>query len=188
MINLIPQTEKKKMVKEFYYKLVILFFMVGSFSFFVIFISILPSYFLSSVRKNIVNDKLEIQKKEPVSQPAQKTLSVIKDLNNKLDLIESARKNKFTISERVINAVLLKKIPGIKITHISYEKNPLIKGPDSDEVNQKISIQGSASSREVLLLFRQTLEDSTVLKQIDLPISNFVKGSNIQFYLSLIPT
>jgi len=186
MINLIPQAEKKLMVKFFYYKLVILFFIICGFSLFIVFVSILPSYFLSSVKKNIVINQLESQKNEPVPLPDQKTLSVIKDLNNKLDLIEVARKNKFTVSEKVINAVLLKKIAGIKITSITYENNSL-QEPDPKKASQKISIQGNASSREVLLLFRQALEDSPALKQVNLPISNFVKGSDIKFYLSLIP-
>ena len=186
MINLIPQTEKKLMVKKFYYKLLILFFIMGGFSFFIFFISILPSYFLSSVRKNIVINKIETQKNEPVPLPAQQTLSVIKDLNKKLDIIETARKNKFTISEKVVNAILTKKISGIKITNISYENN-ISASKDPKQSGQKISIQGNAPSREVLLLFRQALEDSASFKQVDLPISNFVKGSDIQFYLSLIP-
>ena len=121
-----------------------------------------------------------MQKSEPVPLPDQQTLLAIKDLNNKLTLIENAQNNKFVISEKVINAIILKKIPKIKITDISYE-NDSLKG-------KKISIQGNAPSREILLLFRQALEDSVAFKQVDLPISNFVKGSNIQFYLSLIPS
>ncbi len=180
MINLIPKEEKKKIIKGSYYKLLILFLVLGSVSFLLALVAILPSYFLSSVRNNIVNTKLEMQKSEPVPLPDQQTLLAIKDLNNKLTLIENAQNNKFVISEKVINAIILKKILEIKITAISYENDPL-KG-------KKISIQGNAPSREILLLFRQALEDSVAFKQVDLPISNFVKGSNIQFYLSLIPS
>ena len=180
MINLIPKEEKKKIIKGFYYKLLILFLVLGGVSFLISLVAILPSYFLSSVRNNIVNAKLEMQKSEPVPLPDQQTLLAIKDLNNKLTLIENAQNNKFVISEKVINAIILKKIPKIKITDISYE-NDSLKG-------KKISIQGNAPSREILLLFRQALEDSVAFKQVDLPISNFVKGSNIQFYLSLIPS
>ena len=178
MINLIPKEEKRKMVTYFYYKLVILFLVMGSFSFFIFFLATLPSYFLSSVKNNIINNKLETQKKEPVPLIDQQTLLVIKDLNNKLDLVENAEKSKFAVSEKVINTIILKKLPNIKINNISYES-------DSSK-GKKISIQGIASSREVLLSFRQALEESAAFKQVDLPISNFVKGSNIQFYLSLI--
>ncbi len=186
MINLIPKEEKKKIAQLFYYKLAVLFLTTAGLSFLVVSAAILPSYFLSSVKNNIVNAKLEMQKSEPVPLPDQETLSAIKDLNNKLDLIENAENGKFTISEKVINAIVLKKISDIKITDISYENDPS-KGLENSQKSKKISIQGNAPSREVLLLFRKALEDSTAFRQVDLPISNFVKGSDIQFYLSLIP-
>lgn len=184
MINLIPKEEKKKMVRNFYYKLVVLFLVMASISALIVSIAILPSYFFSSVKNNIVKAKLEIQKKEPVPLPDQQTLVVIKDLNNKLGLIEQAQNNEFTVSKKVVNAIILKKMPEIKITNIFYE-NDLQNGSPK---GKKISIQGTAPSREVLLSFRLALENDNNFKQVDLPISNFVKGSNIQFYLSLIPS
>ena len=179
MINLIPNAEKKEMIKGFYYRLAVLFLIIAGASFLIACVAILPSYFLSSVKNRIVNTKLEIQKSEPAPVPNSQTLVVIKDLNTKLTLIEKTQNSKFTIFKEVINTIILKKTPNIKITDISYESDPL-KG-------RKIGIQGNAPSREVLLLFRQKLEDDATFKNVDLPISNFVKGSNIQFYLSLIP-
>ena len=78
------------------------------------------------------------------------------------------------------NEILLKKSPNIKITRISYK--------DDLKTGKKIDIEGLAPNREVLLLFRRALEDSTVFSKVDLPISNFIKGSNIKFHLSLIPS
>ena len=179
MINLIPNAEKKETIKDFYYRLVVLFFIMAGISFLIAFVAILPSYFLSSTKNRIVNTKLEMQKSEPVPVLNSQTLVVIKDLNTKLTLIEKTQNSKFTILKEIINAIVLKKMSNIKITDISY-KNDLLKG-------KQISIQGNAPSREVLLLFRQKLEDDTTFKSVDLPISNFIKGSNIQFYLNLIP-
>ena len=183
MINLIPNKEQKEIVRGFYYRLVVLFLMLVGTSFLVIFGAILPSYFLSSVEVNLVNVKLETQAKMPVPAPQEQTLLAIKDLNNKLTLIEKAENNKFIVSQKVISAIILKKLPGIKITDISYENN----SGSGTPLGRKVSIQGIAPSREVLLLFRQALEDDVAFKSVDLPISNFIKGSNIQFYLSLIP-
>jgi hypothetical protein len=179
MINLIPKEEKKKMTLGFYYRLAVLFLAMLDFCILVFFICLLPSYFLSSVKDNTINLKLDIQKKEPLPLLGEQSLSVIKDINNKLDLVENAEQNKFPLSIKVINAILLNKRLDIKITQISYENDPIL--------GKKISLVGTAPSREVLLLFRQTLEDNSTFKNVDLPISNFVKGSNIQFYLNLIP-
>lgn len=179
MINLIPKEEKKKIIKNFYYRLVILFFSVVSAVIFVSLLAILPSYFLSSARSNIVNLKLEVQKSEPVPSPQEETLTVIKDLNTKLSLIEKNSNKQFLISQKVIDAILARKMSNIKITNISYQND--------SSTGTKISIQGIAPSREVLLSFRLALEGDKLFKQVDLPISNFIKGSNIQFSLSLIP-
>lgn len=180
MINLIPKEEKKRMTIGFYYKLAVLFLMMLDFCILIAFICILPSYFISSIKETLINTKLENQKNEPLPLFDQQTLAAIKDINSKLNLVENSEKNKFLLSEKVINTILLKKRFDIKITQILYENSPI--------QGKKVSIIGTAPSREVLLLFRQALEDGPTFKNIDLPISNFVKGSNIQFYLSLIPS
>jgi len=180
MINLIPNQEKKRKVKDFYFRLVVVCFFVLGFCFLVAFVSILPSYFLSSVNKNLVNKKLEMQKNEPVPLIDQNSLATIEGLNKKLSLIEKAEKNKYFVSQKIINEIILKKTSDIKIEQIFYENS--ISG------GKKISIRGVSPSRERLLLFRRALEDDATFKKVDLPISNFVKGSNIEFSLTLIPS
>ena len=180
MINLIPKEEKKRMTTDFYFRIAVLFLVLFGSCILIASIAILPSYFFSSMKNVLADTKLEIQKREPLPLLGEQSLLIVKDINKKLDLVESSEKNKFLPSQKVINSILLKKRPDIKITQILYE-NDVVKG-------KKISITGTAPSREVLLLFRKALEDSSNFKSINLPISNFVKGSNIQFYLNLIPS
>jgi hypothetical protein len=179
MINLIPNQEKKEMSKDFYFRLITVFFMMLGVSVFIAVILILPSYVISSEEKNFFDTKLEVQKNEPIPLPDQNTLTTIKDLKNKLNLIENAQKDKATFSQRVINEIILKKMPNIKITEISYEND--------SKKGELINISGKAPSREVLLTFRRALEDDPTFSKVNLPISNFIKGSNIRFNLSLSP-
>ena len=164
----------------FYYRLLVLFLLLGCFVLLVAIVTIMPAYFVSSVKDSIVNTKLEIQKNEPPPTVGEQSLEAIKDMNTKLGIVENAEKNKFLLSSNVISAILLQKRSDIKITEISYQVDP-IKG-------KTISVTGTAPSREVLLLFRQALENSSAFKSVDLPISNFVKGTDIQFNLNLIPS
>lgn len=180
MISLIPNQEKKKMAKGFYYRLLVLFLAMAGISMLVSSVSILPSYLLSIQKKSLADTKLKEQKREPLPPLDQKTLDIKSELENKLAVVEDAEKNKFIVSLSVINAIILKKTPGIKITKIFYE-NDLSKGG-------RISVGGTAPSREVLLLFRQALERGVDFKSVDLPISNFIKGSDIRFFLNLIPS
>lgn len=179
MINLIPKEEKKRMTRGFYFRVAVLFLVVFDFCILVAFVGLVPSYILSSMKENLANTKLETQGNEPIPLFDQQTLATINGINSKLSLVENAEKDKFPISLKVINAVLLGKRSDVKISRIFFEDDP-VRG-------KKISIEGTAPSRAILLLFRQALEDNSTFKSVDLPISNFVKGSNIQFQLSLIP-
>ncbi len=170
------------MVKGFYYRLAVLFLATASVSLLIASAAMLPSYFLSSTKGRIADTKLNLQKNKPVPVPEERTLSIIKDLNTKLALVEKAESSTFIVSEKVIKAILLRKMSDIKITDISYEDN----SGGAASLGRKINIEGTAPSREILLFFRQALEDDVNFKSVDLPISNFIKGSNIQFSLNLI--
>lgn len=180
MINLIPKVEKQKMIRSFYYRFTTICLLAFSLSVLIGVIAMSPSYFLVYVKKDLADKRLETQKNELMPVPDQQTVLAIEDLNHKLDLIRDAEKNKFLVSEKVVDAILAKKIADIKITEIGY-KNDALGG-------RSINIQGLAPSREALLSFRLGLEKDENFKQVDLPISNFVKGSNIEFSLSLIPS
>lgn len=179
MINLIPNQEKKKKVKDFYFRFFIIFIATLAVSTFVAVISILPVYFLTSIEKNFASAKLEEQKNTPETPADQNLAAKVADLNNKLAIVERARENAYPVSRKIIFEITERKMPDIKITKILYEKDP--------QGSQKVLVQGVAASRERLLLFRQALEDDAYFKNVDLPISNFVKGSNIQFSLRLVP-
>ncbi|MEX2052079.1 MAG: hypothetical protein WD991_00065 [Candidatus Paceibacterota bacterium] len=180
MINLIPNEEKKRMRRGFYYRLMVVLLLALASAVFISVVAITPSYFISSIKKNLAESRLENQSNEPVHLPDQATEKLIAELNHKLTIIENEKGNTFFVSERVVNEIVLKKLSDIKIHQIYYE--------DSPAGGKKITIRGVAPSRERLLRFRRALEDDSFFKQVDLPISNFVRGSNIQFSLSLIPS
>jgi hypothetical protein len=180
MINLIPKEDKKKMTVDFYYRLLVLFLLMFSFSIFVGSATLLPAYFASTTKDSIIDLKLEIQKNTTVPLLGQESLAAIEDMNTKLSLVENSEKNKFLISQRVINEIISDKTPEIKITQILYNNDPM--------AGKKISVFGTAPSREALLTFEQALEDNQTFKDVNLPISSFVKDSNLEFNLSLSPS
>jgi len=179
MIDLMPTKEKKELIRAFYLRLTTVLFLVLGVCMLIASIALLPSYFLSIAKENSVNEKLKIEKSEGVYAVNEQTLLQINALDKKLTLLERAEKNKFLVSERVIKQILSRKLSDVKITEISYRV--------VDTNGQTVTIKGTAPSRERLLLFRMALEQDPSFRQVDLPISNFVKGSNIEFSLNLIP-
>jgi Tfp pilus assembly protein PilN len=179
MINLIPKEQKKKMTVDFYYRLAILFLLLGSFCVFVATAALLPAYFISAKKNSIVNAKLQIQKDEPLSTSGEQSLATVKDVNSKLGIVESGENNQFVISTKIIDAVISDKTPGIQITQISYQNDPT--------TGRKVTLVGIASTRAALLSFEQALQNDPGFKNVDLPISNFVKESDLQFDLTFTP-
>lgn len=180
MINLIPNQEKKRKINDFYFRLLVVFLFMLSFCFLVGIVAFLPAYVFSTINKGLVEKKLEIQETEEVPTIDQSALAMMEEINSKIGLIETAEKNKYLVSERVINEIISEKMSDIKILQINYDNTTLD--------GKKVSVRGIAPSRERLLVFRRSLENNTAFKKVDLPISNFVKGSNIEFYLNLIPS
>ena len=180
MINLIPIEEKKEIKNDFYYRFLTAIFVVLCFAVFASLVMIFPSYFISLEKKNFTSQKLSAQKNEVIPEIDQQALIAIKDLDTKLALIGNARNNEFIFSKNVINEILSKKLPGIKINSFYYLNDSL--------EGRKVSIMGVAKDREQLLLFRRALEEDNLFKNVDLPISNFVKDNNIDFNLNLIST
>lgn len=180
MINLIPNEYKKKMSVDSYLRFLALFFLMLGVSLVIASIAILPAFFLSYAEKNLIDEKLKAQESEVITSSDKNAQTVIEDLDKKLSLIEADIKNESIFSQKVMNEIILKKMPNIKITEIFYQNDP--------KTGAKISISGKAPNRDVLLLFRRALEDNIAFSKVDLPISNFIKGSNIEFNLNLIPS
>lgn len=179
MINLIPNQEKKKKVKDFYFRFAAVFVTALGFCAAVGAAALLPTYFLANAELTLAEEKLLAQQNEPPTQTDQNLAARVQDLDRKLGLVESAEKNAYLISQKVISEIVARKMPDIKITKFIYENDGAL--------GRKITILGQAPSRERLYLFRLALEGDIFFKEVELPISNFVKGSDIEFSLSLIP-
>jgi hypothetical protein len=178
MINLIPKEDKKKMTMAFYWRLFALFLVMFSFAIFLGSIALLPAYFSSTTKDSITELKLDMQKNDIVPTLGQESLSTIEDMNSKLSLVENAEKNKFPISKNVISDILASKTSDIKINQILYTDA-------STTQSREITILGTAPSRESLLSFEQALENNPAFKNVNLPISSFIKDSDLQFNLTL---
>lgn len=179
MINLIPNQEKKRIERDFYLRLLAVFFSMLASAVVLGCLAILPSYFMSLEYKNLATDKLALQKNTPTPLLDDDVKSRVRDIDTKLMMVENAEKGKFIVSREVVNEILKEVSVNIKINSIFYNQG--------GEVGKQVSISGTASSREALLIFQQRLKSNKNFKEVDLPISNFVKGSNIDFTVSLIP-
>jgi len=178
MINLIPIEEKKEIRNDFLGRLVTVFFTMLGIVLLIATVATLPAFVFSYSKKSSIDNKMELQKNEIMPAVDKEAQTAIKDLNNRLGSIEKTMNDKYVFSQNIITEIVSRKTSGIKINRIFYE-NDKSRG-------RIVEINGIAASREQLLLFRRSFEDSGVFKSVDLPISNFIKGYNIEFSLNLI--
>ncbi len=175
MINLIPIKEKKKIQKDFYLRIVIVFFVILGTSILISSILLIPSFFYSSIQKNLISNQLDNLKNNNTVEIKAEYASVIFHLDKKLKIINESQNGKFLISEKVINEVLNTRTNGIVIDQINYNYDPL--------VGRTIDIKGIALTRESLLFYKNNLENNPNFESATLPISNFIKPNNIPFSL-----
>ncbi len=178
MINLIPNEEKKKIRKDFYVRVVIVSFFVLGIGILISNFMLIPALFYSSLEKKLVGDHFNQNQNKLNLETSEDNKALIENLENKISIIKNAQKNNFLVSERVINILLAKKTEGIKINEINFTSN---------EKGRSINIRGQALSREKLLLFKKNLEKDINFTKVDLPVSNFIKSTDIEFSLVLIP-
>jgi hypothetical protein len=179
MINLIPKEEKKRMKADFMARVATVSFVLLSSVVLIASAALVPAYLEVSVDHTVARKELDIQKNTPLKAEELEITTQADNLNRKIQQVDSLRQNKFLVTERAINNVVLNKLPDIKITNILYEAKT--------STEKEIKVTGSAPSREKLLLFKLALENDPAFKKVDLPVSNFVKGSDIKFFVILIP-
>lgn len=178
MINLIPNQEKKKIARDFYIRLLAVSFAMLGAAVFIGCVAMLPAYFISIEYKNLADNKIAIQKNTPNPITGEGTVAKVRDVDSKLRFIESLQNRNFLVSQDIVNEVLKYKTSAIKINSMLYS--------DSNQEGKKIIVSGVASSREGLMSFHTAVKGSKAFKEVSLPISNFVKGSDITFTLTLI--
>jgi hypothetical protein len=76
------------------------------------------------------------------------------------------------VSETVLKSILENRPTGIKFTQIFYNERPEAR---------ILEVHGIATDRAILRNFKSTLDANKAFSKVDLPISNFIERSDINF-------
>lgn len=175
MLELLPNTQKKALKKEYFLRLSVaslLFLFVTGILFLV---SLLPSYFLSVVKERVVNEEFNNSMKSKNTLDNENLQSSIKDSKEMLYLLKP--EDSQSLMESVIMKIIENKNPGISINSISINY--------SKKGQYQAIITGTSKNREFLRTFADKLKMEKDFNNIDLPISNFAKISDIDFNINL---
>jgi len=177
MINLIPENYKKFLETDYKFRRLALIFW---FIFLVSLISLvfyLPAHILTKVKANEIvlqEAQLGLGVSNEASVPTSKNLSEAITALSRANKLTDEINAKMAFSDAFETLKILESKPtAIRIYEILYSNLP--------EKAALLNIRGVAGTREGLTMFGRFLGTVERLEKIDIPISNFVKDTNLEF-------
>ncbi len=171
MLNLLPLEEKKRVRKEYRFRLVLviaLFFLaLGA----IAVVTLLPAYILEKAQLAEWSSQTEVGSSSTVSQAITPSESKVKELIPYLSTRITAMNGTPKVSE-IINRILNKKSSTLIITTIRW--NP-----------EGVGIVGIAKTRNDLIAFYKALKEDIFFKEVIFPIDDIAKSTNNDFTIEL---
>jgi len=175
MFTFLPQKQRQSVTKEYKKRLLLIYVALVTFAGVAWIVSLIPSYILVTAKL----DEAIIQKGTPVSG-----IDVNKISNTEKELLnaqgELAILTPF-ISQKPLSLVIAKlfyRIPlGVTLTSIALNRG---------EEKGNVVVSGIATTRDTLVSFSKALEGEAFFKKVELPVSNFTKGRDVPFSISIV--
>jgi len=178
MINLLPLQQKEEIRKEGKLRMILILgviFIASLVSFSLILLSIKISISAQIETQKIIFDQKE---KEFQANENQQLEEKIKDFNITFSKLDTFYKKQFDLVQTL--ETISKLLPqGAYLTNLNFA--PIREG---GEFRAQISLSGFSESREILLSFRENLENEKSFSEIDFPPENWVKLTNINFLVN----
>lgn len=175
--TLLPEKETKSLRTEYRIRvLVVLLFFIST-GMAIGICSLVPSYIISySQEKDALLKNQSIEK-----SPAEKQHEVFST-----ELTASSEILKKIKSEQnpVVFSDLIKKIVNYRNKNITINSIQLSNTKDASSTMEMI-LQGKATTRDVLINFKKTLEKDTSITKVELPVSDLAKNKDIEFALRI---
>jgi type IV pilus assembly protein PilN len=174
-LNLLPPQDKKELELADLNRLTVCL-VVYLAIFLIIFISLLLTTFFSlSILLKAQDELIEIRKQDTRIQRLITIEEKIKQANQQLSQVYQKQKGLITWTP-VFEEIAKITPQGIYLTNFSFQAT-----------NNQINLNGWANKREELLSFQKSLEESSHFIEIEAPLSNLLKQTDINFSFTLKP-
>lgn len=175
MFNLIPDTLKEKIARDYKERRIIL--LLFSFICFIamLFIFISPSFGYLFFEEKDVAAEAEVMMQSDQFKKADEVVTSIKETNEHLRVLSLEVRSVSPIE--AIEKIVETKRQAIHITEIQYK--------ETTATSSTIILQGKADRREALKDFVSSLQNLSGFSDVVLPVSNFAKDKDISFTISM---
>lgn len=174
MINLLPIKEKKRVEKLYVVRFLTVIFVVLSVVALVGYILLIPSYFLTAAKEDLVQKERLILEASQEYVEFESLRDTVRIVNERLNVMD--RSGELILHEQLLTKLLLLKTKDITFNSIAYARSG-----DSQEVE----LRGAARDRASLVAFIQILEKEEDLDVVEAPVSNYVVSEDLSYVLKL---
>lgn len=174
MINLIPPVAKKRVVKEYWIRVITVWFFMASLALLLVLALQAPTYMLIKIY-----DKALITQFDNAEAMKEEFSNLEKEI---------------TEANELVDHLAPKTDPTPKFSELIYELDGLAAGTvelvqfsvvkEDGELN-KMDVIGNANSRSALSKFRDAVEGHVLFESAQLPISNLAKDKDIVFSMKI---
>lgn len=183
MINLLPKEQKKKIVAEYKMRLVTVGAILLLSVIIISTIVITPFYFTTKATLARSESIFNNSKNSPDLEIDSESMKVINNTENDLKLLFGYDKQKL-VSKDVIDIIVANKGNTISINSINYANSVDTKDEKANS-QMVVSVGGIAQNREELKSFVYRLMGVQSFTNVSVPISNYLKGVDLEFVITL---
>lgn len=189
MTNLLPDSYKEKILKEYSHRRLIVSLIMLSLIGIISAIALFPSYVV--VQKQLGEAKDRLGQIEAIAEENEinKHINRLREANDLASALEppSAEVRYYVVT----NSILENKNFGISIESMSFNIQQTSsenegegqKGLEKKQV--RISISGIAENRDALIEFEKSMKGISYIDRVELPVSNFAAQNDINFSMEL---
>jgi Tfp pilus assembly protein PilN len=174
MINLIPPAGYTVLKREYLLRVGASFSFLMAVILFVLTISLAPTYILTSAQ--IADYELRINSVEDEAALFAEAERQVIEAHTVLTQLQ-------TVGHTMHTTDILREIERIAPTGISFKTFYLSSG--AQNAPQTLQVQGVASTREVLIRFKNTLEDSSFFEKAEVPIADLARDVDLPFAVTI---
>ncbi len=171
MMNFLPEENKIIIKKEYFRRISII---IGLLFFFFILTStifLFSLFLLLNGQQESFYRQLGFSEQRLARSEAKDIIPLVKDLNDKVFLLESSQKN-IAPKSAIVKNILSRKPDKITLSEFIFDKN-------------KISIHGFSDTRDNMLGFINSLKEEKSFKKVESPISSLLKEKDIEFSVNI---
>jgi Tfp pilus assembly protein PilN len=177
-MNLLPITEKEELKQKLKTRSWVVMLLLVVTAFILGLVMLVPSYFLALGNFSKISSENQLSSIED-EELIKTTLSLPEEINNKLQVVQAVSNNT-SAGDSIIN--IMKFLPrGVIINSIVLNRNQ----ESEDKKGTDITVAGTASTRDALMTFSNSLKSSNLFSEVLVPVSSLTRDKNLPFSIKL---